>query len=1704
MTTPIGITLSLDGAQQTEAGLRRVAGSMDSVGVSAKQTAAALRGVPAQFTDIITSLQGGQAPLTVLLQQGGQLKDMFGGAGAAAKALGGYVAGLVTPFSVAAGSIAALGYAMYKGAEQQRAFQQALIVSGNAAGATAGQIEGIYAAVSKSTRQYGASEDVINGLVRSRQVGFDQLQATAAAVVQFSRAAGVDARALVADFSAIGKDPVKAVLALQEKYGVLTAATYQQAAALVEQGKQQEAIMLVQSRAAEGMDKIGKAAKENKGYLEQFWDAVKGGASGAWQGAMDLGKDETPEAKLARLRQTLADKQTRGPLNDTAGVAASYAKGLAALQSEIDKTQLLVSANQDMAKTQGDAAQINERATAGITKLNSAYDSHLNKSEQLVKQLRELKQARDDALQAPDVDVAAVNQRYDRTVEDVKRQLAPSYNMSSLMHSLYLQESGNRQFNDRGETITNARSGATGIAQIMPQYGADYARMAGVEWSLESLKTDPEYGKRLAEAGIKTYLKMFGNDVEKALAAYNWGPANVKAAVGQVGDAWRTKLPAETSKYITGILGRMPKDQAGDYSDALGAAPSSAFEASLTEARKKLAQATAEADAAQRGLTKSQTEFEVLQASPVWSTYNEGQKETLTLLAKRSEVQDRIKASAEDGNKIKALADAQEAMNASFGQSRIAAEQWKVAQLGANAAVAEALGQSPQLVAQLKRTAEEQMRYVAALQAADIKQTMQGLDEWKRSATEQAKLYEDEAQLSGLTALERNKIVAARQVELKLAKAISDINLEEWTGTDGEQAKANAIDKARSAAQIESSAAVAKVVRDDWAKTADQINQSLTDALMRGFESGKGFAQNMRDTLVNMFKTLVLRPVISAVLAPVGGMIAGAANAATGGGGGSGVMGMASNASSAYSLFSGGSAISSGFGMAMSGGMGAALEGGAAMLGSATGVSSALAGLGQIAGALGPIALGIGAIALLAKSFDNSGTPHMGAGAIYSEAGGLQDGAGIYNKGKLGMGIAEEWTKGTQDGVTVIAKGLTQTFDGIAKTFGRTAGYEIATAFADDSSKDGAWGSLRISKAGKDLLNWQNSPGAKDGIPKGFSDGSEGYKEYLAAIAKDTRQVLLDMDLPSWATAIITSIGDVASMDQLAAAVQQIGKIQTAFAQLGKTIDGFAGMSDKAFEALMKASGGIDTLAQNAGTYYDSFYSEAEKTASVTRGVSEALAAVGLQMPATREEFRALVESQLALGEGGTQAVAALLGVSGAFASVVPAAASAQASIQAQADAMEGLQIKLLRAQGNEVAAVALERQKELAALQAFGPAAVAMQQQIYGVIDAMAAMNANASAYFSGVDKQQAMQSYTSAGESALDKFFGAVAQSAGDAQISTARASSDAARTAAASWRSAAQSIQSAIDKMRTDSILELAPADRYAAAKGAMDTLAGQAMGGNVDAVGKLADATNTFLSVSQETSVDRAEYLRDRAMAEAKLASVLTTATAQASVQDVIASSASAAVDQLTAMNANLTGFSAQVYELLSKSYQGADRNTAGAAAAGLASLQANFDAYFRDTKTGQVDQQLGDKGYLTRLAGDVGAYTDTTGALSYFRAGESVLDLAKRIPDFRELWEKQFGLKLPSFAVGTNFLPSDMLIQAHAGERIIPAADNRALMQRLQGGGSGPALIAELRALREEVAQLKSLQSEGNDHARKTAVLLDDVTEGGNLMRTTAL
>ena len=126
---------------------------LGKTGQSAAQTAYAMRMIPAQMTDIVVGLSTGQSPFMVLMQQGGQLKDMFGGIGPAIKGVGTYVMGLVNPYSVAAASVGLLTYAVYQNRQEIDAATKIATTSLGANGDAAERLALNMVAISDKTGQ---------------------------------------------------------------------------------------------------------------------------------------------------------------------------------------------------------------------------------------------------------------------------------------------------------------------------------------------------------------------------------------------------------------------------------------------------------------------------------------------------------------------------------------------------------------------------------------------------------------------------------------------------------------------------------------------------------------------------------------------------------------------------------------------------------------------------------------------------------------------------------------------------------------------------------------------------------------------------------------------------------------------------------------------------------------------------------------------------------------------------------------------------------------------------------------------------------------------------------------------------------------------------------------------------------------------------------------------------------------------------------------------------------------------------------------------------------------------------------------------------------------------------------------------------------------------------------------------------------------
>ncbi|WIO41054.1 phage tail length tape measure family protein [Klebsiella electrica] len=133
--------------------LEKTQSQLGKTSMSAKQTAWAMRMIPAQMTDIVVGLSTGQSPFMVLMQQGGQLKDMFGGIGPAIKGVGTYVMGLVNPYSVAAAAVGLLTYAVYQNRQEIEAATKIATSSLGANGDAAERLALNMVAISDKTGQ---------------------------------------------------------------------------------------------------------------------------------------------------------------------------------------------------------------------------------------------------------------------------------------------------------------------------------------------------------------------------------------------------------------------------------------------------------------------------------------------------------------------------------------------------------------------------------------------------------------------------------------------------------------------------------------------------------------------------------------------------------------------------------------------------------------------------------------------------------------------------------------------------------------------------------------------------------------------------------------------------------------------------------------------------------------------------------------------------------------------------------------------------------------------------------------------------------------------------------------------------------------------------------------------------------------------------------------------------------------------------------------------------------------------------------------------------------------------------------------------------------------------------------------------------------------------------------------------------------------
>ncbi|EOU7905744.1 phage tail tape measure protein, partial [Escherichia coli] len=394
-------------ASAVEQGLSRQALAAQKAGMSVGQYKAAMRMLPMQFTDVATQLAGGQNPWLILLQQGGQVKDSFGGLIPMFRGLAGAVSLPAVGITSLVAATGALAYAWYQGDSTLSAFNKTLVLSGNQSGLTAERMLTLSRAGQAAGLTFNQAGESLAALVSAGVRGGEQFDAINQSVARFASASGVEVDKVAEAFGKLTTDPTSGLTAMARQFRNVTAEQIAYVAQLQRSGDEAGALQAANDAATKGFDEQTRRLKENMGTLETWADKTGKAFKSMWDAILDIGRPESSADMLASAQKAFdeADKkwQWYQSRSQRRGKTASFRANLqgawddrenarlglaaATLQSDMEKAGEL--AARDRAEREASQLKYTGEAQKAYERLLSPLEKYTARQEELNRALRD-------------------------------------------------------------------------------------------------------------------------------------------------------------------------------------------------------------------------------------------------------------------------------------------------------------------------------------------------------------------------------------------------------------------------------------------------------------------------------------------------------------------------------------------------------------------------------------------------------------------------------------------------------------------------------------------------------------------------------------------------------------------------------------------------------------------------------------------------------------------------------------------------------------------------------------------------------------------------------------------------------------------------------------------------------------------------------------------------------------------------------------------------------------------------------------------------------------------------------------------------------------------------------------------------------------------------------------------------------------------
>lgn len=394
-----------DAANDTELRIRQAFSRQEiaakKAGLSVGQYSNAMRMLPAQFTDIATQLAGGQSPWLIMLQQGGQVKDSFGGIIPTFRALTGAISQLMVGVGALSVATGALFYSWYQGSSTLSEFNKTLVLSGNSAGLTADRMLVLARNGQSAGLTFSQTSEALTELVNAGVRAGANFDAMSQSVSRFTEASGVPVDKVAAAFGKLTNDPTSGLIAMAQQFHNVTAEQIAYVAQLQRAGDEAAALQAANDAATSGFNEQTKSLRDNMGTIESAADSLKRAFKSMWDAALDVGRPDTAQEMVSKAEAAFKRADEIWNLRKNDGYVNSEARDrfwndreTARLALEMAQQQAGVArANEENASreavAESDRQKYAAQAQANYAKTQSALEKYTQRQNELNKALKE-------------------------------------------------------------------------------------------------------------------------------------------------------------------------------------------------------------------------------------------------------------------------------------------------------------------------------------------------------------------------------------------------------------------------------------------------------------------------------------------------------------------------------------------------------------------------------------------------------------------------------------------------------------------------------------------------------------------------------------------------------------------------------------------------------------------------------------------------------------------------------------------------------------------------------------------------------------------------------------------------------------------------------------------------------------------------------------------------------------------------------------------------------------------------------------------------------------------------------------------------------------------------------------------------------------------------------------------------------------------